>query len=167
MDIKEVVEHIESSDEFKKFIAENPDNYLVHLFSMMDAEHKDDWQVGYYSKKSDKITVLEFNDKKITVMPAEEAFKEKNYIAPLNLDQVKITQDQAMDSVQKILKENYSAESLAKIIVLLQNLPEFKQIWNMTVITPTFNVINVKVNAITGEVIKHSKESLIGWNKKD
>ena len=166
MDIKQVVEHIESSNEFKEFIKENPKNYLVHLFSMMDTEHKDDWQVGYYSKKLDKITVFEFNDGKITVMLAEEAFKEKNYIAPLNINEIKVSVDQAMQTVQDILKNNYSTESLAKAIVLLQNLPEFKQLWNITIVTPTFNVINIKVNAITGEVIKHSKESLIGWNKK-
>jgi hypothetical protein len=166
MDINDVVKTIGDSDEFKEFIKDNPENYLVHLFSMMDAEHKDDWQVGYYSKKSDKITVFELDNGKITVIPAQEAFKEKNYIAPLKVDQIKVTREEAMAKVQEIIKENYSAENFAKAIVLLQNLPEYKQLWNITMVTATFNVINVKINAITGELIKHSKESLIGWNKK-
>ena len=165
MDVKEVVSSVESSKEYTDFIAENSDNYLVHLFTMMDVAHKDDWQLGYYSKKSDKITVFENNQGKITILPAQEAFKEKNYIAPLNIDNVKIAYVQAMDTIEDVLKKNYSAESLVKAIVLLQNLPEYGQIWNITIVTMTFNVINVKINSSTGEVIKHSKETLIGWKK--
>jgi hypothetical protein len=52
------------------------------------------------------------------------------------------------------------------MIILLQNLPEHGQIWNITIVTTTFSVINIKIDSKNGTVIKHSKESLIGWKKE-
>lgn len=166
MDVQDVINIVESSSEYKEFIKNNPKNYLAHLFTMMDAAHKDDWQLGYYNKETDKVTVFEYNEGKIIMLPAQEAFKEKNYIAQLKIGEVKISHEEAMKIIDEVLKKNYSAELLIKAIVLLQNLPEYGQIWNITIVTATFNVINVKINATTGEIIKHSKETLIGWKKE-
>jgi hypothetical protein len=167
MDINEIIDNVESSGIFKGFIKENPHNYLAHLFSLMDSDHKDDWQLGYYSKETDKITVFDNPvDGNVTMMPPQEAFKEKNYIEQLDISKVKVSKDQALKTVDKVVKENYNAESLSKMIMLLQNLPEHGQIWNITIVTTTFSVLNIKIDAATGDVIKHSKESLIGWKKE-
>jgi hypothetical protein len=167
MDINNIISNVESSDEYKDFIKNNPHHYLAHLFSLMDSEHKNDWQLGYYSKETDKITVFDYlEDGTLSIMPPQEAFKEKNYIEPLDIGKVKVSKDQAIAIVDKIIKENYKAESLSKMIILLQNLPEHGQIWNITIVTTTFSVINIKIDSKNGTVIKHSKESLIGWKKE-
>jgi hypothetical protein len=163
--IIDVIKTVENSEEYQTFIKNDPKNYLVHMFCMRDAHEAKDWQVGYYLKNSDKVTVFDYQEDKISILPAEEALKEKRHIPPLKIEDIKIDVDAAMDTVEDILKKNYSAESIVKAIVLLQNLPEYGQLWNITVITLTFHVINIKINAISGELIKHTKESLLGWNK--
>lgn len=163
MDINNVVKVVESSEAFKNI---DPDHYLVHIFRMMDANSIDDCQVGYYLKKSDKVTVFDYIDGKVTSMPPEEALKEKNYIAQLELDKVKVTMDDALAKAQSIVKDNYPAHLLSKAIVLLQKIPEYGQIWNITVITHTFQVINIKINAETSQVITHNMESLLQWKKE-
>ncbi len=164
MDIHYVIKSVESSEEFKSI---GPDHYLVHIFRMMDADKSEDCQVGYYNKKSDKIIVFDYVEGKIKMTPPEEAFKEKNYIAALDLGKVKVSMDDALNAAQEVVKNNYPAHLLAKAIVLLQKLPEFGQIWNITVITHTFQVINIKIDAETGKTIKHSMESLLGWKKDE
>jgi hypothetical protein len=167
VDVIEVIENVEGSDEFLKFMKENPDDYLVHVFSMMDSLVSNEWQLGYYGKKTDKITVFEYTeDGPLKMTAAEEAFKKENYIQPLIIDKIKVSRESAIRIVDKILKENYHAELLSKMIMLLQVLPEFGQIWNITIVTATFNVINVKIDSEKGDVIKHSKESLIGWKRE-
>jgi len=163
MDIHAVLEAVESSEGFK---ALEPDHYLVHIFSMMDAHTKDECQVGYYLKKSDKITVFEYLDGKIKITAPEEAFKEKNYISPLDIGKVKVGMDEALQKADSLVKESYPSQLLSKVITLLQNLPEFGQVWNITVITHTFNVVNIKIDAGSGKVIKHGMESLMGWKKE-
>lgn len=163
MDINKVINDVESSKEFKTL---EPDHYLVHIFRMMDADKSEDCQVGYYNKKSDKIIVFDYLEGSVKMMPPEEAFKEKNYIAALDLSKVKISMDDALNTAQQVVKENYPAHLLSKAIVLLQKLPEFGQIWNITVITHTFQVINIKIDSETGKTIKHSMESLLGWKKE-
>ncbi len=166
MDVKETIKKAESSPEFREFIQKNPDHYLVHAFSINDAQGFKGWEFGYYSKSSDKIAIFEFDDDKVTMHPESEVFKpEEKHVKALQLDKVNISYDDAMKIVESTLKENYR-EPLIRAIVLLQNIDEFSQIWNTTIITMAFNVINVKLDADSGKVLKHSKESLIGWNKE-
>jgi hypothetical protein len=164
MDINEVIKAVESSEDFKSI---DPDHYLVHVFRMMGPEQSEDCQVGYYSKKADKIIVFDYIDGTVKSTPPQEAFKEKNYIVALDLSKVKISMDEALSKAQEVVKDNYPAHLLSKAIVLLQKLPEFGQIWNITVITHTFNVINIKIDAESSKVIKHGMESLLGWKKDE
>ena len=40
-------------------------------------------------------------------------------------------------------------------------------IYNITFFTQSFKTINVKVSAITGKVIDHSSQDLMGFDKKN
>ncbi|MGV8150552.1 MAG: hypothetical protein ACP5NV_02380 [Candidatus Woesearchaeota archaeon] len=164
MNINKIIEFVESSPDFKKL---GGDYKLVHFFRMMDSQNSEDCQIGYYSKKSDKIVVFEYDTGVVKALPPEEAFKEKGDIAPLELKKLMISLDDALNKAQEVVKNNYPAHLLSKAIVLLQKLPEYGQLWNITVITHTFQVINIKINAETGDVIKHSMESLLGWKKDE
>jgi len=166
MDFKDLITKIESSTVFKDVLKKTSDLYLAHVFTIMDAQQSNEWDFGYYSKRIDRIIVFKWVNDIITVLDPQEVFKESGYVDALTLDAIKISKEKAMTIAQKIIKENYSAESLMNAIVLLQNLKGYGQVWNITLTTQTFHVINIKVNAESGEVIKHSKESLIGWNKK-
>ncbi|MEM4637952.1 MAG: hypothetical protein QXK76_02945 [Candidatus Woesearchaeota archaeon] len=160
MDINNVVKEIESSEVFRSI---DPEHYLVHIFRMMDANSVEECQVGYYNVKSDKIVVFDYIKGKITINSPQDAFKEKNYIEPLDLSKVKVSMDDALVLVNEVVKNNYPSQAMSKAILLLQKLPEYGQIWNVTIVTNSFNVINIKINAETSEILHHGMESLLRW----
>jgi hypothetical protein len=162
MDSKDVVAAVEKSQAYVDFMKDKA-YYLVHVFIMHPSPI---WQVGYYSKESDKVIVFDYENDIVTITPEQEAFKEKNFISPLKISEVMVSKEAAMSKVSEVVKTHYGNEDYGKAIVLLQNLPEYGQLWNVTAITNTFNVINVKINASTGDIIKHSKETLMGWKKE-
>ena len=129
----------------------------------MDSLNDNVWQIGYYSKETDKLVVFENNNDLILIHPAEDALKKEEYIQMLELDKLKISKSDAVSICDGVLKENYKYESLNKAIFLLQNLPEYGNVWNITIITETFSVINIKIDAITGKVVKHEKQNLMNW----
>jgi hypothetical protein len=163
MDFKHIVERIEHSEDYKDFIKNNPEYYLVHVFSVIDSEHDDMWQIGYYSKETDKIIVFEYDLETIKVHPPAEALKKDEYIQPLDIDILAVTKSDADITCKGLIKEHYPRELPSKSIMLLQNLPEFGQVWNVTMVTLTFSIINAKIDAITGNVLKHHKENLMNW----
>lgn len=165
MDFIHVINTIENSKEFKDFIKKDSHYYLVHVFTTTDAEQFDDgiWQIGYYSKDTDKIVVFENNNDAISMHPPEEALKKEEYIQKLDLHKLKIPKSEAIKKCQDTLKEHYPRELYSKAICLLQNLPEFGNVWNITIVTLAMSVINIKIDAITGKVVKHDKQNLMNW----
>ena len=162
MDFKHIIHKIEDSDKFKEFIKHSPHYYLVHIFSLKD-DNPSVWQIGYYSKETDKIVVFEYANNAISIHEPQEALKEENHIQKLDMAHLEVSMDDAIQISDNILKEYYSKEIIGKQIFLLQNLPEFGQVWNLTIVTLSFNVINIKIDAHSGKVIKHHKENLMNW----
>jgi hypothetical protein len=163
MDFKNMINNIESSDEFKSFISKHPHYYLVHVFRIVDNDVPSNWQIGYYSKDSDKIVVFEHNNGIVMMHPPEDALKKEEYIQQLDISNLELSHDNIIDIVNIFYKENYKYDLLSKTIYLLQNLPEHGRIWNVTVITHNYSVINIKVNALSGEIITHEKHNLMQW----
>jgi hypothetical protein len=165
MDFKHKVSKVESSPKFSSFIKSNPHYYLVHIFSVKDDNPSSVWQIGYYSKDTDKIIVFEDNEaaSEIIVHEPEEALKEENYIQRLNIEDLGVSFSDAVSICEEVIKEYYKREITSKHIFLLQNLPEFGNVWNITIVTLTFNVINVKIDAQSGKVLKHTRENLMNW----
>jgi hypothetical protein len=168
MDFKHVVGIIENSKEFKDFIHQNPHYYLVHVFTTVDSETVDNglWQIGYYSKDTDKIVVFEDHDDLVFIHPPAEALKKDEYIQKLDLTELKVSREEAIKTCNNTIKEHYPRELFSKAICLLQNLPEFGQVWNITIVTLALGVVNIKIDAISGKVVKHTKENLMNWKSE-
>ncbi|HEY9705984.1 MAG TPA: hypothetical protein V6C58_26350, partial [Allocoleopsis sp.] len=144
MDVSLKIKLIEDSNHFKEFIKNNPHYYIVHIFKLLDDKtSKNNWQIGYYSKDTDRIVVFDYNEGIITVNEPEEALKEDNYIQKLDFNNIKISSDKALEISQELLEKEYKGEFPTKHIFLLQNLPEHGNIWNITIVTMTFSVINI------------------------
>ena len=163
MDFKQTIGLIEESKDFREFISKNPHYYLVHVFTTKETDDYGVWQIGYYSKDTDKIVVFEEHDELINVHPPADALKKEEYIQPLDITKVNISRDNAVEIYEELLKDNYSKELLSKSIILLQNLPEYGQVWNITLVTLALNVINIKIDANTSQVLKHEKQNLMNW----
>jgi Zn-dependent metalloprotease len=150
--MKDIIKKLESSKEYKEWIKENPKAYLTHAFIMEDPNVKQEWQIGYFLPKEDKVMTFTVGDS-IMQNPPSEVFKEKGTILKLKLDEVKVEMEDALKTAAKLQKEKYPGNDALKKIVILQNL-DVGQVWNITYVTQTFKTLNIKIDAQTGKVIK-------------
>ena len=162
--LKKAIEILEKSKEFKDFQKENPDFYLAHAFTIID-KIQEDWQIGYYSKTKDRVVVFVVG-KEITISPEEEVFKKtKKKINGLDMNNVKIDLEKAVEKAQTLVDAEYKGEIVNKTIVIVQNLK--KEQYNMTLVSLAMNIINIRVDASNGEILHHSRQSIMGLGKQD
>jgi hypothetical protein len=163
--LKNSLKKINESNEFKRYKKENSDAYLTSTFIMLDENNKGEWQVDFYSPKKHKITSFVIN-KTIKVNPSEKIFqKEVKKIEPLDLENIKITLDDAFKKIDSILQKKFPYERPSKKIIIMQMFNN-KEILNISYITTTFNLINTKIDAVTGKVIESKLHPLIDLRKK-
>lgn len=163
--LKTSIKKLNEFKEFEDYKKENPDAYFTAGFVMMDENDKGKWQIDFYSPKKHKITSFVI-DKKVQVMPSEQIFqKEVKKIEKLDIDKVKVTLNVAFDKINEILQKKFPHEVPSKKIVIIQML-DGKEIWNISYITTTFNLINVKIDAKNGKVLEAKLDTLLDLRKK-
>lgn len=161
--LKKAIKILEASKEFKKFQKKNPDFYLVHAFTIIE-NIQEDWQVGYYSKTKDRVVVFMVG-KKITLSPEEEVFKKpEKKVSKLNIKKVKINLEKAVEKAQALVDTKYKGEIVNKTIVIVQNLK--KELYNITLVTLAMNIINIRVDASNGDILHHTRQSIMGLGKQ-
>ncbi len=159
MDTKQIIKKLESSDEFVRWKKSNQNTYLTHALNMLDEHCFSGWQLGYYNKSSNKITVFEMGDR-INICPEQEVFKEEStLVKPLDIKKVKVELNQALESANKLIKDKYSKISFNKAVIILQNI-EIGQVWNLTFIGKSFDVLNIKISSESGKVLSHDLKPL-------
>jgi hypothetical protein len=164
MKIREVVEKLENSKEFKDWKKKNKTHYLVHLFNMYDNQVEGVWQVGY-SNRDSKVTTFIIGEK-ISIIPDEEVFQEKKkQIKELNLDKIKIDLDEALDKAEEFQKKNYDGNTPLKILVVVQNIAD-NLLYNITYITRAFNTLNMKIDAFNNNMINHEITPMLQFKGK-
>jgi len=129
-------------------IKQKPQGFLCNISLINDK-----LEFHFYNKEKNIITSYPDNQQD------EPFIKPGTIIEELNLNEVKITLAQAIEISEKNQKEESK-----RIITLHQtNHP----IWNISHITPSYNLINTKINAITGKIEEQTTESLLSnYSKK-
>lgn len=155
----QVVELLESSEVFKTFEKENKGYYLAHGFIQLnkDFSEKSAWQVGYYSKDKDNLAV--FETKPLKLLPFEQAFKKDGTITNLKLDDL-IPLEKILKKLSLHLQTKYSSyipNSHMLIVQVINEIPVF----NITSITTSFHMINIRMDAKTGEIILDELKSIL------
>lgn len=166
MDMKDKLNLLEGSEEFKTWKADHTDDYLVHFFVMMPEFSSSldisDLQIGYYNREKDHVTTFDIHGSSISLMPPQEAFKKEQHIEALSFSLVSVDMGNAYLNALKLQEEEHAGDKPNKTIVLLQEYQK-KPIYNITFITASFNVLNIKISAIDGSIIASKKESLMSW----
>lgn len=152
-------QRLQDSESFKDWKKNNSESYLTHAFTMYEKNQNNEWQFGYYCKSIDKITTFVMEDE-IKIMPPAEVLKRDDLLNELDIKKVDIDLQSALNKSNTIQKENYKGQDPMKIIVLLQNLKE-GFVWNLTYLTVTFKTLNIKISAISGDVLEHNLHDLI------
>lgn len=142
---------------FMEWHKDNKDSYLAHIFIMDNADSID---VGFYNK-DDTITTFEVKGKNISLKSKDEIFKkEETSLKKLNLEKVSLNFKQVDKIAEEFRQKHYKNELPNKKIFILQHL-DSGQVWNVTIVTASFNTLNIKIDANTGEVLGHKLRSLM------
>ena len=139
----------------KEILKHNQEGILISIFKMCDINKTENtpYQFNFYKNK--KTNSFQFTTKVEQIYKNEDTLKDKE---PKELDLNKIKLEYHQLETEPILTQ-YN-ERINKIIILIENNQ-----YNLTYITSSMNMINIKVNPETGEVIKHSKTSILSLKK--
>lgn len=155
MGVKELYQKILGSEEYKEWRKGHSKDYLVHAFFTDQGQ-----EYGFYNKERDEITTFRVL-KKVELVSTDKIFKKDDKaILELSIDKVKVTLEQALEKTKELLEN----EKVNKAISVLQHL-ESGQLWNVTIITDRFNVLNAKIDAATGEVLSHQKQAAMEFRE--
>ena len=166
MELNSTLKKLESRPKFKEWRKANKDNYFSYAFTTIECEKQSNWQLGYYSRKKDKLTtfILENNDIKIS--PEEEVFKGPDMeVNEIELKKLKLSLDFILKKLDNLLKKDYPKELIIKKVIILQNLEKFGNVWNITCVSQSFNIINVKIDVEKGNIEEHKLASIFEFKK--
>ncbi len=147
--IKEAVDKIEASKEFSEWKQQNNSSFLSNVFIQDDER-----QLSYYNPENDRITTFFFKENQIKILEDQEILEPHPKIQPLIINNIKITQDKALE----IAKENIK-ELISKTFIVIQTL-EDKTVYNLTFFTQTQKIINTKIDAESGNIVGNSSTKL-------
>ena len=162
MEIKDILTRLRESKEFKEWEKKNNGSFLAHIFKLLDEANQDDWQIGFYNK-DDTITSFIINPKEIKIAETENIFKRPEAkIAPLEENKIKIDITKALEIAEKTQVKAYKQEMPGKIITILQKL-DMGQVYNITYVTQSFKILNFKIDAANGKVLKTKLENIMDF----
>ena len=167
MDLKPALKKVQESPDFKKWHQKNKSTYLSYAFKIPQEMGLNDWQLGFYNRKNDRITTFIIIGDNIKIKPEEEIFKkEDTKVNQIQLERVKLTFDNAIEKADKFQQKNYPKDKSMKTIAILQNISEFGNVWNITYITEAFNTLNMKIDASNGKILEHNLSSIFSFRKE-
>lgn len=167
MDLKPALKKLEESGDFRKWRQQNKNTYFSYAFKIPQEMGSNDWQLGFYNRKKDKITTFVVEDDNVSIRPEEEIFKkEETKVNEVRLDRVKLAFDDIIIKANKFQEKNFPKDRSIKTIAILQNLSDFGDIWNITYITEAFNMLNMKIDASTGKILRHNLSSVFSFRKE-
>jgi len=166
MELSDAIKELKNSLEFKRWHskAENKDSYLTHALitaSGPDFVDPSEFQFGFYSVDRDTVTTFlvrplsatlaDSSNLKVVQGEETEALKPQGAtIAPLDVNSVILDFSKAV-SIAKNEIELESAK-ISNSILVLQNLTEFGQVWNITFVLNYNYLLNVKIDSESGQI---------------
>ena len=166
MDLKPALKKLEESHEFRQWHKKSKSTYFSYAFKIPQ-EMPNEWQLGFYDTKNDKITTFVINELDVKIRPEEEVFKDEDTkINEVQLENVKLTFDSAAIKAKEFQEKIFPKDKSVKTIAILQNLPEFGDVWNITYVTEAFNTLNMKIDASSGKILEHKLSSVFSFRKE-
>lgn len=151
---KEFLEELKDNEKFKQFKEKNALAYNTSFCIINDQLF-----AYFYDTNSDRITSFTKQNDEIVSQEDEVFRKEKKEIKELQLDKVKID----LSRIEELMKQKLNQTPAKKIIILQQ---EENPYWNLTYLTKNAEIINIKIDAITEEIIDETIESALNLQKK-
>ncbi len=162
--IQEELDRLLSSSEFSEYKKSNPDAYFASVFIIAPPSNisNAEMELDFYSKKSGKMQGFAMKE---TIVRKEEdkVFqKKKEHVQELDMKKVGVPLVKALESAEGLRADRYSGDVPSKLIIILQVIDK-KPVWNITMVTDTLKLLNIKLDASSLEVISESIESLMSF----
>lgn len=161
-ELKKAVKDVQKVKEFKDFKKKNPKAYLASCVVIVDGKKVGDWQIDFYQPSKHKMATFIVKD--VVEFKGEDNIfqKEKAEVKELKLDDVKVGFDKMLKLLEDFRKKNYSGDFPNKTIIVLQTIEDYP-VWNLTLLTATLKVLNVKLSAVDGKVISDHIENFLSF----
>ena len=193
--ISSLVGAVEGSREFLEWRERNKSAYLSSLFVMVkdvarlngstvndSPDAQNEWLLSYYDREDDTFTT--FSSLGGQRASREQAFKKDKILPALKTGTVSIEVSAGVEAAEEVRLKKYKGEEASSVIAILQPLTGeeiFDQslgsadknpgrpipVWNITYITASYNIINVKVDAETGKVLTDRMSGVMDFMQKD
>lgn len=165
MKLSQLLEKLKKTEQFKIFQKQNPDAFLCAAFIILrlkDQTANNEYSLDYRTKEqifTFKIPVIGE-----IIMQKDEIIESAKPLEEIN-PQINSDIDEIITIVERAFLRNSMKNKLEEIIAVLQN-HEGKTIWNLTCMCEGLVIINVHVDAVTGNVTKFEKKNLLDFVKK-
>jgi len=130
------------------------DGYLVHGFWSDGL-----WQIGFYSEDADTITAYSVGDSVVRQTP-EPVFKDDGAVPALAVENVILDVSEAERIAVSALEAKYPGHPMTKSIILVQSI-QGVACFNITLVTATLHMYNIKINASSGDVVSELFDSIM------
>ena len=166
MELKPALKKLEQSGDFRKWHNQHKDTYFSYAFRIQQ-EMPNEWQLGFYDRKKDKITTFVMNDGSVSMRSEEDVFKKEDMeVNEIKINKVKLTFENAISKANEFQQRNFPKDKSIKTIAILQNIGKLGNIWNITYITEAFNTLNMKIGASSGKILEHNLSSVFSFRKE-
>ena len=147
------LERLKKKEFFKEFEKENPDSYLCAFFCILNKEEKegDKINIDFFIPSKKKVAYSESPFQDISISSEEN----KNLGELKQLDKIKIDLEDLWNEVERVKTEKGLKHNTGKIIGVLT-----EGVWNLTCMSSSLDLLRIKINPITKEIINVKKESL-------
>lgn len=163
LDLNECIKKLEDSEVYIDWRKENKKSFLYLFFKIMKEDDKGIWEIGFYDQKTETSTSFIIGeDVKLNAKDSKIFKKKDDKIEKLNVDDIKIDLENAFKIIDGIIGEKYSKEKASEKIIILQNVGSV--VWNITYLTKSLNVINVRISASSGDIIEHSIKPALSFS---
>lgn len=192
--VTQLVEAVESSSEFSAWRKTNSSAYLTSLFVMVkdiarlasESSDANEWLLSYYDEEDDTFTTFSSLGSKMGTK--EQAFKKGKTLPELDTSAVKAEIQDSIAAAEKVRSTKYKGEEAGSIIAILQPLADEEiydgvtgagngnkerksknsmPVWNITYITTSYNILNVKIDAGTCKVLSDRMSGVMDFMQKD
>ncbi len=153
MKASDFLERLKKKEFFKEFEKENPDACLCAIFCILNKDERE----------GDKINIDFFVPSKNKVAYSESPFQEIRFSEQENKDlkelkqlsKISVDLEDLWEEVERVKKEKKIEHNTGKIIGVLT-----EGVWNLTCMSASLDLLKIKLNPTTKEILEAKKESL-------
>ena len=143
-----------------RLAVKNEDAYLTSFMTQL-SDRKDAirWSVHFYDPLADSMYT--YDEQSGEVYGPDEVLKQADFIPELDVNNVTVPVEEALDAAyEAALPES----TFVRVIVLLQVLDELET-WNITFMNERFHSLNVRIDATSGRLIAKEPFELFSFDQ--